>query len=127
MPHLTDFFKLASDETRLRMIVLLAQEDLYVCQLSGILNLSQPKVSKHLAKLIDLNYVVDERREKYILYSLTVQYDVIKRFVQSLVENISQYPVLEEDQKHLSDKKLHLNQCKASFSYLKGEEDKDDY
>lgn len=44
MSYLTEFFKLVSDETRLRIVILLAQEDFYVCQICGILDLSQPKV-----------------------------------------------------------------------------------
>lgn len=116
MLHLTGFFKLVSAETRLRIVVLLAQGDLYVCQISGILNLSQPKVSKHLAKLKDLNYVVDERKERYILYSLNLKDDVIKKLVQNIIENIERYPILSEDRKNLVDKEIYLSQCKTKLS-----------
>lgn len=115
MSNLTEFFKLVSDDTRLRIVVLLAQGDLYVCQISGILNLSQPKVSKHLSKLRDLNYVVDERKEKYILYSLNLKDDVIKKLVKNITENIEQYPILSEDRKRLADKQIHLSQCKTKL------------
>lgn len=115
MLHLTGFFKLVSAETRLRIVVLLAQGDLYVCQISGILNLSQPKVSKHLAKLKDLNYVVDERKERYILYSLNLKDDVIKKLVQNIIENIERYPILSEDRKNLVDKEVYLSQCKTKL------------
>ena len=115
MASLTEFFKLISDETRLRILILLAQEELYVCQMCGILNLSQPKVSKHISKLRDLNYVVDERKEKYILYSLNLKDDVIKKLVQNITENIEQYPVLSEDRKRLADKQIHLSQCKTKL------------
>lgn len=115
MPYLTEFFKLVSDETRLRIVVLLAQEDLYVCQICGILNISQPKVSKHLSKLRDLNYVFDERKEKYILYSLNLKDGVIKNLVQDIVENIERCPVLSEDRKRMADKVFHLSQCKTKL------------
>lgn len=115
MSYLTEFFKVVSDETRLRIVVLLAQGDLYVCQISGILNLSQPKVSKHLSKLRDLNYVVDERKEKYILYSLNLKDDVIKKLVQNIIEDIERYPVLTEDRNRLADKQICLSQCKTKF------------
>ncbi|NCB41401.1 MAG: ArsR family transcriptional regulator [Clostridia bacterium] len=127
MTQLTEFFKLVSDETRLRILVLLSQEDLYVCQLCGILNLSQPKVSRHLSKLRDLNNVADERKEKYILYSFHLKDPVIKEFIQSIVENISLYPILAEDQKRLADKQHYLSQCKTRCSYPKRKEEKDDY
>ena len=115
MSYLTEFFKLVADETRLRIIVLLAQEDLCVCQIYRILNLSQPKVSKHLSKLRDLDYVVDERNEKYILYSLNLKDDVIKKIVQNIVEHIDYYPQLSEDKKGLADKDNYLRQCKTKI------------
>lgn len=115
MLYLTDFFKLVSDETRLRIIILLAQGDLYVCQISGILNLSQPKVSKHLSKLRDLNCVLDERKEKYIMYSLNLKDDVIKKLVQNIIKNIERYPVFSEDRKRLADKQIYLRQCKTKL------------
>jgi len=111
MSYLTEFFKLVSDETRLRIIVLLAQGDLYVCQICGVLNLSQPKVSKRLSKLRDLNYVVNERKEKYILYSLNLQDDVIQKLVRDIVDNIDRYSVLNQDRMRLADKDIFLRQC----------------
>ncbi|GAU78619.1 helix-turn-helix transcriptional regulator [Fusibacter sp. 3D3] len=88
---------------------------MYVCQISGILNLSQPKVSKQFSKLRDLNYVVDERKEKYILYSLNLKDDVIKKLVQNITENIERYSVLDEDRKNLADKQIYLSQCKTKL------------
>ena len=111
MHNLTEFFKLVSDETRLRIVILLAQENLYVCQICGILKLSQPKVSKHLSKLRDLNYVVDIRNEKYIQYSLNVKDDFVIAMVQNILENIEKYPLLIEDRENLSNKLKYLNQC----------------
>lgn len=111
MSYLIDFFKIASDETRLRIIILLAQEDLYVCQISGILNLSQPKVSKHLSKLRDMKFVVDERKEKYILYSLKLEDNAIKSLIENIVDNVNKYPQLSRDNKNLVNKEIYLSQC----------------
>jgi ArsR family transcriptional regulator len=113
MITLVDFFKLVSDETRLRIVVLLAQEDLYVCQIAGVLNLSQPKTSKHLSKLRDLNYVKDERIDKYIRYSLQVQDENLQQLIHGIVQRIHQYPVLSEDRKQLIHKDVYLHNCKT--------------
>ena len=66
MNQLTNIFKLLSDETRLRMMVLLYQEELCVCELSGVLEVPQPRVSKNLSKLRDMNLVADNRKEKFV-------------------------------------------------------------
>lgn len=42
-------FKLLADDTRLHLTLLLrTQGELYVCELSATLNLSQPRISRHL-------------------------------------------------------------------------------
>ena len=44
-------FRAFADETRLRILHLLTRGELCVCDLTDILRLSQPKVSRHLAYL----------------------------------------------------------------------------
>ena len=114
MLYLLDFFKLAGDETRLRIMVLLAQGDLCICQLSGILRLSQPKVSKHLAKLRDMRYVKDRRVDKFVYYSLTIEDEAIRQMIADVVANLDQYPQLKEDAAHLAEKEYHLSRCKVN-------------
>ena len=78
MNNLTNIFKLLSDESRLRIIMMLFHQDLCVCQLTGILNISQPTVSKNLSKLRDLSLVIDTRKEKFVFYSLSKRLDYYK-------------------------------------------------
>lgn len=70
MNNWLSLFRLLSDETRLKIMVALSIRTLCVCELSSLLEISQPKVSKHLSKLKDLGYVDGTRHEKYILYAL---------------------------------------------------------
>ena len=48
MHELTNIFKALSDETRLRIIKLLEQGELCVCDITAALDMVQPKVSFHL-------------------------------------------------------------------------------
>jgi len=44
------FFKMLSDNTRLRALMQMQRKgELYVCELTHALNLSQPKISRHHA------------------------------------------------------------------------------
>ena len=70
MNQISELFKVLSDDTRLRIINLLDKQDLCVCELVDILNLSQPKISKHIARLRSINPVSTKRNEQYIYYSL---------------------------------------------------------
>jgi ArsR family transcriptional regulator, arsenate/arsenite/antimonite-responsive transcriptional repressor len=115
MNQLTDVFKVLSDETRLRIVVLLTHEDLCVCQLSGVLKISQPKISKHLAKLRDLGFVADERREKFVYYRLRKENQFLIDFVNNISGKIDEFPQLISDRCGLAEKEKYLNQCRCNL------------
>ena len=108
MDKLINFFKLLSDETRLRIMVLLYHNDFCVCQLTGITGISQPNMSKHLARLRDMGLVKDERREQYTFYSLNFDEKLYENILTEIIDKIFDYPVL----------KLDLEKSKAARKYL---------
>ncbi len=64
-------FQLLSDVTRLRCLLLMqAEGELCVCELTDALSLSQPKISRHLAALRDGGVVCDRRQGQWIYYQL---------------------------------------------------------
>lgn len=111
MNQLTNLYKILSDETRLRILMLLFKEDLCVCQLCGILNTSQPKISKNLSKLRDMQLVQDERREKFVYYSLVKENVLLEATLRQIFEQLESYPKLKEDLTRLQDKETYLKQC----------------
>lgn len=111
MTPLTTIFKLLSDDTRLRMLILLYQQDLCVCELSGILEAPQPRISKNLSKLRDLDLVLDERKEKFVFYSLKADHTILIQTLQNIMNTLDHYPQLVIDQTRLTDKEKYLNQC----------------
>jgi len=108
---LTGLYKLLSDETRLRILMLLSAEPLCVCELCGILDQPQPKVSKNLSKLRDMGIVVDERREKFVFYRLTEQSSYLNQLLKDLSSNLPNYPRLLNDRERLADKDKYLTLC----------------
>ncbi|TXS94103.1 metalloregulator ArsR/SmtB family transcription factor [Parahaliea maris] len=65
------FYKCLSDDTRLKSLLLLTDcRPLCVCELMVALDLSQPKVSRHLAELRDCDLVEGERRGRWVYYRL---------------------------------------------------------
>lgn len=65
-----DFFKAMADANRLRILGLLAQENLTVEQLSEMLNLRPSTVSHHLAKLAEVGLVSAKASSYYNIYQL---------------------------------------------------------
>lgn len=111
MKQLIDIFKILSDETRLRIIILLAQKELCVCELSYILAVSQPNISKNLSKLRDLNLVTSQRKEKFIFYKLKNENKILSRIVKDILDNLEHYPQLVIDQSRNIDNQKLLDQC----------------
>jgi ubiquinone/menaquinone biosynthesis C-methylase UbiE/biotin operon repressor len=62
--------KALADETRLRILHLLAQEELSGSDLMEILNMGQSRVSTHLALLKEVGIVVDRRHGRRMLHSI---------------------------------------------------------
>ena len=71
MKQYLDLFKALSDESRLRIMVLLSGKELCVCQIEAALKLPQVKVSRHLAVLRYVGLVKNRRDGLWIYYSLT--------------------------------------------------------
>lgn len=63
-------FRAFADETRLRVLNLLSQGELCVCDLMSALDAPQSKVSRHLAYLKRAGLVLDRKQGKWRHYSL---------------------------------------------------------
>ena len=70
MKQIIQQLKALSDPARLRLVVLLKQGELCVCQLELALKLSQTNVSRHLAILRQAGMVTDRRDGRWVYYSL---------------------------------------------------------
>ena len=71
MTSAENFFTALADPTRLRSLLLLTAEgELCVCELTHALDESQPKISRHLATLREAGIVSDRREGLWIHYRL---------------------------------------------------------
>jgi len=96
MDILSETFKALSDETRLRiMTLLLENEELCVCDFVGALGETQSKVSRHLRYLYHAGLVEDRREGLWMHYRISPDLGPEQRtIVAALAEAIS------EEQKH---------------------------
>ncbi|MDN4502589.1 metalloregulator ArsR/SmtB family transcription factor [Alteromonadaceae bacterium BrNp21-10] len=68
------FYKCLADDTRLRCLLLIEQEtELCVCELTEALQLSQPKISRHLAQLRNSGLLQDRRQGIWVFYQINPQ------------------------------------------------------
>lgn len=88
------FFKCLADDTRLKSLLLLQlKKELCVCDLMSALQLSQPKVSRHLADLRACGLVLDERHGKWVYYRINPELPAwaLKIVAQSAKEHGEHY------------------------------------
>ncbi|MFZ1414905.1 MAG: metalloregulator ArsR/SmtB family transcription factor [Defluviicoccus sp.] len=84
-----------ADRTRLRTLVLLRREpSLCVCELTAALDVSQPKMSRHLAALRALNIVEDARIANRVFYRL---HPALHGWARSVIDRVAQGIVATSD------------------------------
>jgi len=84
-------FKALADQTRLRLINLIADDEICVCFFVEVLKTNQPKISRHLAYLKRAGVVAARREGKWMHYRLVEPSDPhaarIFREVRSWLDN----------------------------------------
>ena len=68
--RMAEFFRLLGDSTRLRILGLLAQQELCVCKLAQTLEMSESAVSHQLRTLRSLRLVSYQKRGRRVYYRL---------------------------------------------------------
>jgi ArsR family transcriptional regulator, arsenate/arsenite/antimonite-responsive transcriptional repressor len=96
--------KLLSDSTRLRVLMLLTKRELCVCQIMGVLGVSQPLVSRNLRLLGDAGFLSERKEGKLVFYSIKKKMDDLNaRLIQLLSETLKGDRILSEDLRSLRD------------------------
>jgi ArsR family transcriptional regulator len=100
----TQHFRLLADPTRLRLLLLLDQEELSVAELAGITQLAQPRVSTHLAKLKEAGLVSDRRDGVFVYYRIasTIGDSTLDDVWQLLRRNTDD-PLIQQDLERIAE------------------------
>jgi len=65
---LAEVFKALNDETRLRVLKLLENESLCVCEIMEVLGMIQSRISRHLHILRRAGFLTAQRDKKWVIY-----------------------------------------------------------
>ncbi|MEE2023230.1 metalloregulator ArsR/SmtB family transcription factor [Alkalimonas mucilaginosa] len=111
--HALQLFKALSDDTRLRIVLLILQEqELCVCELTCALDLPQPKISRHLALLRQMELLTDRRQGQWVYYRLS---ETLPNWVTQVLHTTLQqqdylHPTLQRLNK-MGSRPERTNQC----------------
>jgi ArsR family transcriptional regulator len=91
-----------ADATRARITLLVTSEgELCVCELTSALQVSQPKISRHLAVLRASGLLADERRGQWVYYRLHPEVPAwVRQVLSTMLEANKDW--LEENLEHLA-------------------------
>jgi len=97
MEEYIKIFSALSDQTRLRLYMILAEGELCVCELTCALDMEQSRISHSLKILKEAGLICSRRIGKWMFYSLSSNHDN-KWLSRGIKENIE---ILKEDKKRL--------------------------
>ena len=107
MKEIVRLFKALSDETRLRILRLLLNGELCICELMEVLELPQSNVSRHMAYLKNAGLVDDRREAVWVYYSLIEPRNKVHACqMKCLAECFDDYEILKRDEARLEEFKI---------------------
>ncbi len=91
-----------ADQTRLRLLNLMADREICVCYFTGILQESQPKISRHLAYLRRAGLVAARREGKWMHYRIDADNPAAARTVlDAVLRWLQADPQMQAERKRL--------------------------
>ena len=104
MQDLIRVMKALSDETRLRILRVLLEQECCVCEVMQALDISQSRASRNLGILQDAGFLRARRDGLWMLYS--IDWESANRYATSLAkllkESLVSNEVLEQDRERLN-------------------------
>ena len=82
----SDFFKILGDSTRLRILWALDNEEMCVCDIANLLNMTKSSISHQLKTLKEARLVKNRKLGKEVYYSLNDEH--VKMVLEIAIEHI---------------------------------------
>jgi len=102
LKHILNTLKALSDETRLRILNILVEKELCVCDIIETLKITQTKASRHLNYLRNAGLVSDRKQAQWVYYSISLEES--SRFIESLVkDNLRRLEIFDTDLNSLKE------------------------
>lgn len=99
---MTKLFKALSDETRLRMLSLLWNGEMCVCEIEKCLNLTQSNASRHLTTLKDAGFLTSFKKAQWAYYKLNESfYENNTELMNYLSRSLKTLPTYNRDLEEL--------------------------
>ncbi len=110
--EIVQLFKALGDETRIRMLNLLRNGELCVCDIEEVLGIQQSNASRHLNKLKGAGLIVSDKKSQWVYYrmndAITIKYPFIRMIIQ---DEIIKIKICASDMERLIIRKANGTFC----------------
>ncbi len=104
-------FKVLGEETRLRMLGLLFDRELCVCDIESVLGISQANASRHLAKMKSAGILSSRKSAQWVYYDIDKLFsDAHSDLMEALRVEVKKLPDYKIDIKNLKAAKKNTAQ-----------------
>ena len=105
-------FRAFSDQTRLRILHLLLQGEMCVCDIVRVIRVPQPTASRHLANLRKAGLVTARREGLWMYYSLTAAKTIFDKKLRGCLANcFGEVSQIRADQTRLEKLRKRATRC----------------
>lgn len=95
---IVEIFRALSEESRLRILALLMQEEMCVCEIENCLELTQSNASRHLTILKNAGILTSTKKAQWIYYKVSEEFKRTNQELFSYIsEKIKQIPGYDAD------------------------------
>ncbi len=109
-----ELFKVLGDQNRLRILSLLMHQELCVCEIEEILQISQSNASRHLTKLKYAGIISCSKKAQWAYYRLEPEFISSRALLyQYLQEQMKNQSICREDAKNLQAFNENQESCKT--------------
>jgi ArsR family transcriptional regulator, arsenate/arsenite/antimonite-responsive transcriptional repressor len=113
-----------SDESRLRALLAVRQQELCVCQITELLSLAPSTVSKHMTILRQANLVESRKEGRWMYYRMSLEHagPTVVSMMEALLAGLSSHPDTAQDAKRLAEivamdpEELCRRQCRPAVA-----------
>jgi ArsR family transcriptional regulator len=113
MRDLAIFHAALADENRLRLLHLMANGEICVCHLQGVLQTNQPKISRHLAYLKKAGLVEARQEGKWAYYRLKKLDAGLAAILSESLNHLRRLPAIKKDVQRLKQ----ISCCPSRFGF----------
>ncbi|MCW3131387.1 MAG: metalloregulator ArsR/SmtB family transcription factor, partial [Candidatus Methanospirare jalkutatii] len=109
----TEIFQTLSEQLRLRALVLIVLEgELCVCELVHALDVTQPKISRHMSVMRDAGIVVARRHAQWVFYGINSSLSSWQRqIIDAAVAGAKGDIIVKNDRCRLKEMKNRPERC----------------